>query len=80
VKLVIDSSRPTAQVARELGIVKRRSVIGWTSTAATTPARNHHLMWATGRVCARSNDSSAKSSWRNEFLNYADVRIVPMFA
>ena len=59
VKMVIESSRPVAEVARGIQVNEGTLVTGCTSTGSTTPARSHRCRSRSAPGYASSNEKCA---------------------
>ncbi|TQO19838.1 transposase [Rhodoglobus vestalii] len=80
VKLVINTGRPVARVARELGIVEQ-TLSNWVKAHRDRYDASDGALSETERaelVRLRKEVSDLKMD--RAFLNYPDVRIMPMFA
>ena len=54
--MVIESSRPVAEVAREIQVTKDLLAAGYTSTGSTMPARNHRCRSRSAPGYASANE------------------------
>ena len=68
VKLVIETSRPIAQVARELGIGEGTLGIGSRLIAGITPGMSRLWVSVSGNGCGSWNAKRASCGWRTNSL------------
>jgi len=80
VKLVIDTSRPIAQVARELGIGEA-TLGNWVNKYRRDHAGEEPPLNVSDRARLRELERQLREArMENEFLNYPDLLVMPMFA
>ncbi len=79
VGLVLENSRPIAQVARELG-VNEGTLGNWVNLYRKAHAEDEPEMTPDERAhLVEVQRENRELRLENDFLNYADARVMPMF-
>jgi transposase-like protein len=79
VRMVIEDSRPIAQVARELGVVEG-TLGNWVGQYRREHAGDEPPLTPHERIqLAEAQREVRELRMENEFLNYAEVPVMPMF-